>query len=167
MNSIGKRSKIKASLSLMVMLIIALLGPTPASAAAEISTFSYRSLVDIQVGVPCSDEVAPELITLSGYVHGLFRVTQDAAGGFHVIGHSNYSGISGMSSTTGDKYQGTGISRVNVNGKVGMEYNFRETFRVIGPGTGNNFLVSETFHFTVNADGTITAYHDSFSLECK
>jgi hypothetical protein len=167
MNFIGKRSTMKVSLLLIVMLIAVLLGPTPASAAAEISTVSYRSLVDIQVGVPCSEEVAPELITLSGYVHGLFRVTHDAAGGFHVIGHSNYADLSGISSTTGDKYQGTGISRVNVNGKLGMEYNSRETFRVIGPGSGNNFLVSETFHFTINADGTITAYHDSFSLECK
>jgi len=167
MNSIGKRSKIKGSLSLIIMLIAALLGPTSALAAAETFTFNDRSTVDIQVGVPCSEEVAPELIQLSGYVHHLLRGTQDAAGGFHVIGHSNYQGISGISLTTGDQYHGTGIFRVNVNGKLGMEYNIRETFRVIGPGSGNNFLVSETFHFTVNADGTITAYHDSFSIECK
>jgi hypothetical protein len=166
MNSIGKRSTMKGSLLLIVMLIAVLLGPTPASAAAEISTYSYRILVDIQVGVPCSEEVAPELITLSGYVHGLFRITHDAAGGFHLIGHSNYSNISGIS-TTGVKYQGTGIRRVNDNGKLGMEENIIDKFLIIGQGSGNNYLVTETFHFTVNANGTITAYHDSFSVECK
>ena len=159
------RLAIRVSILLVIMLVATLLGATSASAAAETFTFNDRSTVDIQVGVPCSEE-SPELIQLSGYVHTLLRVTQDAAGGFHVIGHSNYESLSGMSST-GDKYQAVGIRRVNVNGKVGMEYNIRETFRIIGPGTGNNYLVTETFHFTVNANGTITASHDSFALECK
>ena len=33
--------------------------------------------------------------------------------------------------------------------------------------TGNNFLVHETFHFTVNANGDTTVVHDNFSIECK
>src|SRR5215467_3765370 len=40
-------------------------------------------------------------------------------------------------------------------------------FRIIGQGTGNNFLVHETFHITVNADGTMTAFVDNFSVDCK
>jgi hypothetical protein len=40
-------------------------------------------------------------------------------------------------------------------------------FRIIGQGTGNNFLVHETFHITVNADGTMTASVDNFSVDCK
>jgi hypothetical protein len=164
MNAIGKRSSIHTSIFLIAMLVVTLLGATPASAAAETFTFNDRSPVDIEVGVPpCTG--AEGLVQLSGYVHTVLRGTSDGAGGFHVIGHNNYESISGITSS-GDKYQAVGIIRVNVNGKVGMEYNFIDKFMVIAQGSGNNFLVTETFHFTVNANGTITASHDSFRMEC-
>ena len=166
MNSIGTRSKMKVSLLLVMVLMATLLGTTPASAAAETTiVINDRFPVDIEVGVPpCTGDEG--LVQLSGYVHTLLQVTTDAQGGFHVIGHSNYESISGITSS-GEKYQAVGIRRVNINGKVGMEYNSRETFLIIAPGSGNNFLVSETFHFTVNANGTMTTSHDSFSMECK
>ena len=40
-------------------------------------------------------------------------------------------------------------------------------FRIIGQGTGNNFLVHEIVHLTINANGTATNYVDNFSIECK
>ena len=40
-------------------------------------------------------------------------------------------------------------------------------FRIIGQGPGNNFLVHETFHVTINANGVVTATVDNFSVECK
>jgi hypothetical protein len=165
MNSIEKRSATYVCAFLVVILIAALFGPTPVSAAAETFTFNERSPVDIEVGIPpCTG--AEGLVQLSGYVQTLLHGTSDGAGGFHVVGHSNYESISGITST-GDKYQAVGINRVNVNGKVGMEYNIIEKFMVIAAGPSNNFLVAETFHFTVNANGTITASHDSFRMECK
>ena len=44
---------------------------------------------------------------------------------------------------------------------------FVNNFRIIGQGSGNNFLVHETLHITVNADGTITVFHDNFSIDCR
>jgi hypothetical protein len=43
---------------------------------------------------------------------------------------------------------------------------FINNFRIIGQGPVNNFLVHETLHFTINADGTVTVFHDNFSV-CK
>ena len=164
MNSIAKRSMMRISLLLIVILMATLLGASPASAAAEtITILNERFLVDIEV-VPCAG--AEEIIRLSGYVHSLLRVTSDGAGGFHVIGHHNYSNVSGISST-GVKYQAVGIRRTNVNGKVGMQFNIIDKFTVIGQGPDNNSVFYETFHFTVNANGTITASHDDFRMECK
>jgi hypothetical protein len=40
-------------------------------------------------------------------------------------------------------------------------------FRIIGQGPGNNYLVHEVFHVTINANGEVTAYVDNFSIECK
>jgi len=32
---------------------------------------------------------------------------------------------------------------------------------------GNNFLVHETFHVTINANGSVTAFLDNFSIDCR
>jgi hypothetical protein len=37
----------------------------------------------------------------------------------------------------------------------------------IGKGPGSNILFHETFHITVNANGTMTVFFDNFSVECK
>ena len=34
-------------------------------------------------------------------------------------------------------------------------------------GPANNFLVHETLHFTINAEGTVTVSHDNISVDCK
>jgi len=79
----------------------------------------------------------------------------------------NPQGVSGFSLTTGTKYQATGITRDNFSGRFGFEETFVNNFRIIGQGPGNNFLVHENFHITVNANGTVTSFHDNFSIECK
>jgi hypothetical protein len=48
-----------------------------------------------------------------------------------------------------------------------FETTFVNNFRIIGQGPGNNFLVHETAHITINADGTVRVNHDNLSTECK
>ena len=69
--------------------------------------------------------------------------------------------------TTVDKYQGTGVTQDEFNAKVDMEETFINNFRIIGQGSGNNFLVHETFHVTINANGSVTAFLDNFSIDCR
>ncbi len=38
---------------------------------------------------------------------------------------------------------------------------------LIGQGPGNNLILHSEFHVTVLANGTVTAFHDNFSTECK
>jgi hypothetical protein len=38
---------------------------------------------------------------------------------------------------------------------------------VIGQGPGNNFSLQNTFHTTINADGTVSVSFDSSSVDCK
>jgi hypothetical protein len=59
--------------------------------------------------VPCADGGAGELVELSGPLHMLFHVTEDANGGIHVKSHVQPQGISGVGMSTGTKYQGTGV----------------------------------------------------------
>jgi hypothetical protein len=86
------------------------------------------------------------------------------AGGVHVKSHAQPQGISGFGQTTGAKYQATGVTqeRFSIN-----PFTFVNNFRIVGQGPGNNFLVHEVFHVTVNANGTVTAFVDRVSVECR
>jgi hypothetical protein len=81
--------------------------------------------------------------------------------------HDQPQGISGTGLVTGDKYQATGVTQDEFNTSFGMEETFINNFRIIGQGPGNNFLVHENFHITINANGTVTAFHDNFTIDCK
>jgi hypothetical protein len=167
MNTIRIGLRHKLSLLAVIMLLTALLGPTSASAAADSFTVSQTFPIDIAVFVYCADGGAGEWVALTGNLHDLFHITFDSSGGFHVSVIDNPQGISGTGLTTGAKYQGTGETRDSFNGMVGFEETYVNNFKIIGQGSGNNFLVHENFHITVNANGSVTSYHDNFSVECK
>ena len=167
MNSFGKGSRLRLSLLAVTVLMVALLGPTSALAAADTFTVSSSFPIDIVVFVPCANGGAGEEVLLSGNLHDVFHVTLTPSGGFRLSASDNPQGISGTGLTTGDKYQGTGITRFNFGGRVGVEETDVNNFRIIGQGTDNNFLVHDNFHITINANGTVTSFHDNFSVECK
>jgi hypothetical protein len=121
------------------------------------------------VFVPCAAGGAGELINVSGPLHILFHETVND-NNFHVKIHFQPQGISGVGFTTGDKYQGTGVTQETFGGSfVNGQFSdtFVNNFRMIGQGPDNNFTVHETFHFTINANGTMTAFVDNFKIECK
>jgi hypothetical protein len=167
MNTFRKGLRYKASLISVLMLLIALLTPGAATAAASTFTVSSIFPIDILVYVPCAAGGAGEEVLLTGNLHEVFTFTFNSAGGvlFSVIDHPQ--GISGMGSTTGDKYQATGETRFTFTARVGSEQTFVNNFKIIGQGSGNNLLIHETFHVTVNPDGTLTAFVDNFSAECR
>jgi hypothetical protein len=136
----------------------------PASAAVQ---SSIKVPVDIGVFIPCAAAGAGEVVFLTGNLHTLLRFTIDQAGGIHVASHFQPQGISGIGQTTGDKYQGTGVTQDEFNAKVGVEETFINNFRIVGQGPGNNFLLHETFHITFNANGTPRASVDNFSVDCR
>jgi hypothetical protein len=124
--------------------------------------------LDLLVFVPCALGGAGEDVLLTGNLHVLMHFTANANGGFQVGSHFQPQGISGVGLVSGDKYQGTGVTsdRFNVSG-LPFTSTFINNFRIIGQGSGNNFLLHENFHVTVNANGAMTAFVDNFSVECK
>jgi hypothetical protein len=148
----------------VVLSLIGVFGTT--TALAEVTT-NIRIPDTLSVFVPCADGGAGEVVDLSGNLHVLLRTTLDGNGGFHTKYHFQPQGISGTGQTTGDKYQATGVTQEQFNGKVGQEFTYVNNFRIIGQGPGNNFLVHQLIHITVNANGEVTASVDNFSIECK
>ena len=76
----------------------------------------------------------------------------------------------GTGETTGLKYQATGITQQSFSSSLQngqANFTFVNNFRIIGQGPGNNYLVHETMHFTINADGTLTVSFDNLTVDCK
>jgi len=135
---------------------------------AQNFTSSAKVPIDLFVFVPCALGGVGEVAHLTGNLHELTHFTANANGGFQVESHFQPQGISGAGLTSGDKYQGTGVTRdhFNVSG-LPYEQTFVNNFRMIGQGNGNNFLVHENLHVTVNSNGEMTVFVDNFRVECK
>jgi|SRR6185369_2069796 len=139
---------------------------TAASAAVQVND---KTVIDLTVFIPCAANGSGEIVDLSGPLRTLITFTingNNVTGKFHFQPQS----ISGAGETTGDKYQATGITQETFkaslqNGQTNLT--FVNNFRIIGQGQGNNFLVHETLHLNFNPDGTLTVFHDNFSVVCR
>ena len=158
----------RTSISRMMMCVVAVLATliVPGHAAVEENDTTD---INLTVFIPCAAGGAGEVVDLAGPLHTLVTLTingNNASGFFHF----QPQGISGTGETTGAKYQATGVTQESFksslqNGQANMTY--VNNFRIIGQGPGNNYLVHETLHITVNAAGTVTVSHDNFSVDCK
>jgi hypothetical protein len=156
-------------LAVMLALIVSL-GVAQVQAKATTVTTNFSQPIDLTVFVPCAGGGAGEYVQMSGPLHVLFVTTLDNQGGFHSDFLFQPMGVSGTGLSTGDKYQATGETQGTFNGDLSgqpLEGTFINNFKIIGQGPGNNFLVHETFHITVNPDGTVTAFVDNFYVKCK
>ena len=129
-----------------------------------------RTILPFVLFVPCALGGAGEFVSADLRLHVRLSETFDAAGGHHVQGQFQPMGGSGVGQTTGATYRATGITRegFNVNaGGLPLEDTFVNNFRWIGPGPGNNYLVHQTLHITVNENGFVTADVTSTSVDCK
>jgi len=155
---------LKPITSLFVGIGITLAGVLPAKAEV---TSNESIPIDLLVFIPCANGGAGDLVELTGELHVLLAFTADGAGGFHVKSHFQPQGVSGVSLTTGLHYNATGVTQETFNVKAGLEDTFVNNFNIIGQGPNNNLLVHENFHITINANGTVTASVDNFSVDCK
>jgi hypothetical protein len=166
------------SVSLAVALLAACEQPPtgiePAGDNAARPAFSALTLTDNQVVpisltqfIPCANGGAGEDVTLTGNLHILLHITIANSGNVILKEHFQPQGITGLGSVSGDKYQGTGVTQDVSTGAFGSTFTFINNFRMIGQGPGNNFQVHENLHVTVNANGTLTSFHDNFSTTCK
>jgi len=139
------------------------------SNGATAFTTSAKINVSITVFIPCANNGNGETVTLNGTLHETYHVTVNNNNfQMKIIDHPQ--GISGIGDVTGNKYQATGETEQQTGGSFingQFEGNFVNNFKIIGQGPGNNFLVHETAHITVNANGTVTSSLDHAYADCK
>lgn len=162
-------------LALIPVLAVALYGcqdsPTAvtddlAPAFAAVATTDVENLpMSVGVIIPCTGD----LVILEGTLHGVFHTTV-TGNSFVSRYHYNPQQLTGVSPTTGARYQGTGVTQEVIAGSF-TNGRFTDTyvnnFRMIGQGSGNNLLIHLNFHVTVNASGDVTVIHENASAECR
>ena len=152
--------------------LLAVLGLTATGVLSNATVYhnNYEIPYAMTVWVPCALDGAGEYIYVTGRLHVLEHVTLDDNGGYHYKAHFQPKDLKGVGLTSGDKYEGTGVTQETTSwpGKWWpWTYTYVNNFRMIGQGPGNNYTVHETWHFTFNANGELTAYIDNYKWDCK
>ena len=157
----------KHFLALLAVMTMTILGAGFAKAA--VTDNESIDFTGFSVFVPCANNGAGELVIFQGNLHVLTSFTINKN---HVSGDSHFQpqGLTGTGNVTGAKYQATGVTQEMFSGSfVNGQFTdtFVNNFRIIGQGPGNNYLVHEIAHVTINANGVVTVFFDSLSVDCK
>lgn len=140
--------------------------PVLAVASSAVQS-NIRIPINILQFVPCANGGAGEDVSLSGSLHILTMSNATGAGTFMVRTHAQPQGVSGYGLTTGDRYQGTGVTMTNSRLAAGETTTYVNNFRIVGQGKGNDFIFQERFHVTINALGAVTASRFSSRISCR
>lgn len=139
----------------------------PAPSAALVANESVP--FDFSTFVPCANGGAGETIDGSGYLHYLETFT---ANGNNISGKVQFNpqGLSLTGETTGDTYQGTGItqdvfSENLVSGASAETY--VNNFLMIGQDGAGNLTEHDVIHITYTANGVQTVLVDNESVTCN
>jgi hypothetical protein len=141
---------------------------------ATVSMNNYKApLSPPRTLIACANDGIGEYASaVDPWLHVIIREVIDANGGSHwsfmthPIGGWDYIG-----EITGDHYQATGLTRGIENTDAAdlapYTWTFVNSFKLIGPGPGNNYLVTMVTHLTWNANDVLTADVSNVSIECK
>jgi hypothetical protein len=138
-------------------------------ARAEVLTNTRIPFTGFTGFVPCANGGAGEFIAgAGGELHILVALTENgkAVSG---RGHFQPQGATAVGLNTGDIYHATGVTQngFRFSRQNSQTETYVNSFRMIGPGPGNNFLLHQSFHVTISANGDTTVVNDHFSIECR
>ena len=82
---------------------------------------------------------------------------------------NGYDDITGVGQYTGFAYRATGVTQDHtvINGDFPYTETMINNYHVIGQGQATNGNLHETVHYTVNANGEITAYVTDYNFDCQ
>lgn len=141
--------------------------PTPtelpnAVVAADLDIHERQNISGTRVH-QCTGEV----IAVEGPFHFFSDSDPDGAGGFHVKLHVNYN-LSATGLSTGRRYRLHAQQNLNVNARP--PFPFAETavlnLRWVAQGPGDDLVVKQRVHITVDANGDVRAQFFEFEFEC-
>jgi len=127
--------------------------------------FNYNITIPWTMGpltVPCTGDV----VSLSGEMHYAFHSVTDGNSGFHAHIHYNPEGMTGTSAN-GVAYHAVGHTQREVNVKIGQTITFVQRTHLVAAAPGNDLIVSNFNHLTINANGEVIVNTTKAEIECK
>jgi hypothetical protein len=124
--------------------------------------------ISLEFFVPCAADGIGETVQVSGTLHLTISFTVN--GNNAMLHNHSQPELSGTGLTTGTRYHTTDIIQESFKSaldKGQANLTFVNNFHLIGQGPGSNLSMHETLHETLNGNGTVTVYHDNFSIDCK
>lgn len=165
-----KHSPIKSTFLAIVPVIMALAVPnmTPTYGQfdnrAQVLKIPFDGLID-------NLECAGELIAVTGDILIVSQVKQNMDGDLHIQGHVIFQGFKGTGVDSGMDYVifAAGSNIINARFDGGSTTNEVNNFQLnaLGPNGGFDAVAHVNIHFTVNANGELTAEVTNIDVQCR
>src|SRR5262245_21392461 len=153
------------------VLAVAMLGVLASVTAAQAGTTTITNTsnpVNFLSFVPCANGGAGEIVSFSGDLHSVVKLTINGNRvNLHI--HQNYQGVTGTGQTTGDTYVTNGTLNESFNDSLTngqANETVTEHVNYNGQGSAPNLTFHELVHVTVNANGDVTVSTTTISIEC-
>ena len=117
--------------------------------------------------VPCANGGAGELLTGTIGVHDLASETVNGNNVAWQFTFERRGELVGR--VTGDTYRLSGVEHGAYTQSLGTDHatlTYVNRYLLVGPGAGNNLIVRETAHVTIDADENVVVQRDDFSVDC-
>ena len=151
----------RRSIMFLVFLVSGLLCVTAASAMTVTQKIPFDFVL-------APEEACGEAIHLNGTLLAHFSSTETSSGNVQIGFHFNPQGITGVGLTSGATYHATGVTlgTTTIKAAGGVSDTFVNSFKIIGNGSAPNFLETDVFHLTMNANGVVTATVERSTIRC-
>jgi hypothetical protein len=133
--------------------------PVTAQAATTVGQSTFEATFPICNG---------DLVRVSGPLATVTSVTTTSSGGVIMAVHFQPQGVTGINLSTGATFRATGVTRdlLVISPSGGITETFVNRFQLQATGGAESYIVSEVFHVTVSADGTVRVVFDKVSTSC-
>jgi hypothetical protein len=163
-----KHKTSRIGLSLLLLALMFASGAMPARAEA---TTLVQNIVNVPVSfgirVACAADGMGEMVNFTGNFHYLRTFTESSGGPLHYQLTTLTQHISGVGQVTGDSYVYSGAVRESGVIAQGETMTAQYDFRVIGQGSGNNFMVHSLARYTMDDNGEMVVEFEFSDASCK
>lgn len=157
----------RIGLSLLLLALLFASGAGPARAEA-ITIVQNRVQVPVSFGirVACAADGMGEMVNFTGNFHYLRIFTGSNGGPVRYQFTTLTQNILGVGQVTGDSYVYSGAVMESGVISQGETMTSQYDFRVIGQGSGNNFIVHTLAHYTIDANGEMVVEFEFSDASC-
>jgi hypothetical protein len=138
---------------------------SPAFAQSTHSTDRFTE--DFDLVVPASEGCTGEDVHVYGPIDVTVQTTTDAKGNTHLVTHYTPH-LTAVGLTSGTRYLAVGPTQIVSFDAAGPSvFNVANIIITVAPGSGDNFVLTEVVHVTLNANGQVTVEFDRINVACR